>query len=53
MAKKTTTNDPWLDNFMRTPEQRAKWHIFVTIAYIVFILMLIIGIGAVFFFLLF
>ena len=42
-----TLNDPWLEQFLDSPEKRAKFHIFTTIAYIVFILLMITGIMAV------
>ena len=40
-------NDPLLAPIMNSPEKRAKLHIFVTVAYILFFVLMIIGIGVV------
>jgi len=39
--------DPWLDSLFDTPEKKARLHIAVTVGYILFFLLMVIGIGVV------
>ncbi len=40
-------DDPWLESLFNTPEKKARLHIAVTVGYILFFILMVIGIGVV------
>lgn len=44
---KNKFDDPWLESLFNTPEKKARLHIAVTVGYILFFILMVIGIGVV------